>query len=460
MRGLGTFRTELRFDHDPGIHPAGPAVENRSMETKLAGTSLANAPANAMGELLRTDLFRFISGAALLGVAVLSRATASSELLWKISIAATEGGHWLAIPALIPAFPRSGQGVLGKIGGLFGLAAAALFVFPLYQAYQFNADLPGQLQTTFGREQRERGRFSEGLRQEPFVVGDILTAVPSRPMRMEERVFNTLDGEKLTLDVFRPGYEHGPLPGVLVIHGGSWQNGSSREFLQLNQYLAARDFVIFSINYRLAPKWKFPAGRDDVLSAIAYLKVYAKELGLDATRLALLGRSAGGQLALLAAYTAKDASIRGVVSIYGPSDLRYGYEHPANKGLIDTRGVLESYLGGSPSSADEAYFSASPINFVTAQSPPTLLIHGLNDGHVSPEESERLTAKLSQASVKHVFVRLPWATHGCDYTFTGPCGQITTYAVEQFLERVMRAPLPVKEQAERLARNRTEPKRK
>ena len=413
-----------------------------------------------MSELFRTDLFRLISGAALLAVAALTRVSAPSELLWKISMAATEGGHWLALPALYPALPRSGQGLLGKIGGLLGLAAAALFVLPLYQAYQFNADLPGQLQMTFGREQRERGRYSEGLRQEPFVVADILASVPSRPIRIEERVFGTLDGEKLTLDVFRPGYEHGPLPGVLVVHGGSWQSGSSREFIQLNQYLAARDFIVFSINYRLAPKWKFPAGRDDVLSAIAYLKVYAKDLGFDGTRLALLGRSSGGQLALLAAYTANDPSIRGVVSVYGPTDLRYGYEHPAKKDLIDTRGVLESYLGGPPASADEAYFAASPINFVSPQSPPTLLIHGLNDGHVSPEESERLNTKLTQSSVKHVFVRLPWAAHGCDWSFKGPCGQITTYAVEQFLERVMRTAPVAKDQTERLARNRAAEQRR
>jgi acetyl esterase/lipase len=407
-----------------------------------------------MSELLRSDLFRFIAGGVMLAVAALTRMPAPTDLLWRISIAATEGGHWLALPALFPAFPRSGQSFIGKLGGLFGLAAAALFVLPLYQAHQLNADLPSQLETTFGAERRERGRFSEGFRREPFVVADILTSVSSRAVRLEERVFNTLDGEKLTLDVFRPGYGHPPLPGVLVIHGGSWQSGSSREFLALNGYLAARDYLVFSINYRLAPKWKFPAGRDDVLSAIAYLKVYAKDLGFDPTRLALLGRSAGGQLALLAAYTANDPSIRGVISAYGPTDLRYGYEHPAGKSLIDTRGVLETYLGGSPDKADDAYFAASPINFVSPTSPPTLLIHGLNDGHVSPEESARLDAKLQQASVKHLFLRLPWATHGCDWSFKGPCGQITTYAVEQFLERVMKTAPPAKEQAVRLAENR------
>ena len=232
-----------------------------------------------------------------------------------------------------------------------------------------------------------------------------------------------------------------------MIHGGSWQSGDSKEFIALNAYLAARDYVVVSINYRLAPKWKFPAGRDDVLSAIAYLKVYGHEFGLDPTRLALLGRSAGGQLALLAAYTANEPAIRGVISVYGPTDLKFGYERPASKGLLDTRGVLESYLGGPPAKADDAYFAASPINFVTASSPPTLLIHGLHDGHVSPEESERLEARLAQARVKNLFVRLPWATHACDWSFSGPCGQITTYATERFLERVMSTPpKPVKPQ--------------
>jgi acetyl esterase/lipase len=330
------------------------------------------------------------------------------------------------------------------------LAAAALFLLPLYHAHQMNNALPAQIDSSFGSDKRERGRFSEDPRREPFVVSEILTSVQSRPVRLEERAFSTTDGEKLTLDVFRPGYEHGPLPGVLVIHGGSWQNGNSREFVALNGYLAARDYLVFSVNYRLAPKWKFPAGRDDVLSAIAYLKVYAKDLGLDPMRLALVGRSAGGQLALLAAYTANEPAIRGVVSVYGPTDLRYGYDNPARKQLIDTRGVLEAYLGGSPAKADDAYFAASPINFVNQTSPPTLLIHGLHDGHVSPEESARLEAKLQQSTVKHLFLRLPWATHGCDWSFSGPCGQVTTYAIEHFLDRVMKAPAP-KDQNSRLA---------
>jgi acetyl esterase/lipase len=256
-------------------------------------------------------------------------------------------------------------------------------------------------------------------------------------VRFEERVFNTFNDEKLTLDIYRPSYEHKLLPGVIVVHGGTWQSGNNSEFVALNAYLAGRDYVVAAINYRLAPRWPFPAARDDVLSAIAYLKVYGPEIGLDPSRLALLGRSAGGQLALLAAYTAGEPAIRGVISIYGPTDLQFGYEHPAPSGLYDTRGSLEAYLGGPPAKASENYYAASPINFVTATSPPTLLIHGLLDDVVKPDQSERLESRLQQAGVKHLFVRLPWATHGCDKSFGGPCGQVATYAVERFLDGVM-----------------------
>ena len=108
--------------------------------------------------------------------------------------------------------------------------------------------------------------------------------------------------------------------------------------------------------------------------------------------------------------------------------------------------MLEAYLGGAPGATEEdTYFTASPINFVSASSPPTLLIHGLRDSVVSPAETARLASRLEQARVKHLFVGLPWATHGCDRSFGGPCGQIATYAIERFLDGVMTVrPAPAK----------------
>src|SRR5437879_1762954 len=107
-----------------------------------------------------------------------------------------------------------------------------------------------------------------------------------------------------------------------MVHGGGWQSGNSREFAALNRGLAGRGYLVAAINYRLAPQYKFPAALEDVRQAIAYLKTHAADLGLDGNRLVLLGRSAGGQLALLAGY-AGDPAVRGGIAFFAPPDLRF-----------------------------------------------------------------------------------------------------------------------------------------
>jgi acetyl esterase/lipase len=206
--------------------------------------------------------------------------------------------------------------------------------------------------------------------------------------------------------------------------------------MALNAYLASRDYVVVSPDYRVGSRWRFPASRDDVLSTIAYVQTHASELGIDPTRLVLVGRAEGAAVALLAAYTASEPAIRGVVSIHGSTDLKYEYEHPSSPSLRNTHGLLEAYLGGSPAKADDAYFAASPVNFVSPTSPPTLLIHGMRDETIRADQSARLDDKLREANVKHMYVGLPWATHACDRNFDGPCGQIVMYAVERFLDAV------------------------
>jgi acetyl esterase/lipase len=125
-----------------------------------------------------------------------------------------------------------------------------------------------------------------------------------------------------------------------------------------------------------------------------------------------------------------------VISFYGSSDLRYSYTHPQNPKVIDTRDILQAHLGGSPEQVPAAYDAASPINFVAPGIPPTLLIHGGRDELLSPMQSEMLDAKLTPTGQRHLYLRLPWATHGCDFNFSGPCGQMSTYAIERFLAAV------------------------
>jgi acetyl esterase/lipase len=385
-------------------------------------------------------ILKFLGGCIFLGLASLTVLPAPSHLMWGATLAVTEWGYWIAFLALLPLIPSKGASRIGKLGGLLSAGAIVLFVMPVVQARELNRQLPSLFGAQFGEERRTRTYASEDPRAEPMILPQLVHGASLPPVRFEERVFVTRDGQAMTLDIYQPAYQHGPLPGVVVVHGGNWQDSDNSEFLPLNSYLASHDFVVAAINYRLAPKWRFPAARDDVFAAIAHLKVHGGEFGLDPARLAILGRGAGGQLALLAAYTAGDPAIRGAISLYGPTDLRFGYEHPSPQHIVDSRSLLETYLGGPPSKAAEAYISASPISFVTAATPPTLLIHGMRDGVVSPEESARLETRLQAAGVKHLFVRLPWATHGCDRSFGGPCGQVATYAVERFLDAVMIAP--------------------
>ena len=386
------------------------------------------------------DFLRLFAGVALLAIASLTVLPTPNRFLWGASVAATEYGYWIALAALVPLIPTRKQTPPGRLGALLCLAAIPLLIFPVYRAHEVGADLQRTFEARFGPDRRVRARAAQDPRTEPLVLRDLVVPADVPAVRYEQRVFAEREDQKLSLDIYRPGYVHEPVPAVIVVHGGAWQRGDNTEFAGLNGYLASRDYVVATINYRLAPRWRFPAQRDDVFAAMAYVKTHAVELNVDPSRLVLLGRSEGGQLALLAAYTAGEPSIRGVISIYAPTDLRYAYEHPSSPSLMPTRTVLENFVGGPPARAEQAYFDASPINFVTATTPPTLLIHGLRDPVISADQSSRLDERLQKAGVKHVFVRLPWATHACDTSLVGPCGQIMTYAIERFVDAVTVAP--------------------
>jgi acetyl esterase/lipase len=270
--------------------------------------------------------------------------------------------------------------------------------------------------------------------------------------------FASPDGHPLRLDVYQPhsstqrepqanaASEH-LLPAVIVIHGGYWSGGTKSDFADYDRWIAAGGRVVFDVEYRLANNaQRFPAQLLDIKCAIAWVKNHSAQYHVDPAHLALLGRSAGGQLALLAAYTANDSnprpgsceaqesSVRAVISFYGPTDLAWDYTHPARPDVIDTPHVLENYLGGSPTSATQTYASASPIEHVSAQSPPTLFLHGGHDQLVRTENVERIIPKLTASGVPFTYVYLPWANHGFDYNFNGWSSQLAQAEISRFLD--------------------------
>ena len=121
--------------------------------------------------------------------------------------------------------------------------------------------------------------------------------------------YDVIEGETLTLDLYRPAFAEGSLPVVVVVHGGGWTSGDKRDLPDLNEYLASRGYVVASVQYRLAPQWPFPAQQRDVSAAINYVKNLADIHSLDPERLALIGRSSGGQIALLTSYTSDDPAL-------------------------------------------------------------------------------------------------------------------------------------------------------
>lgn len=309
------------------------------------------------------------------------------------------------------------------------LATVSLITFsiPLLLAYRMGKTLPLELASTLG------GR---PVRASVFSLTKVFSKTPLLPY--ETMMYSRAAGEQLTLDFYQ-SRRHGKRPCIVVIHGGSWRGGNSQQLPELNSELARQGFHVASVNYRLAPKYKSPAPIEDIDAAIRFLKKYSRELKIDTSNFILLGRSAGAQLALVAAYTLPTENIRGVINFYGPTDMVFGYSEPANPYVMDSRQVLEDFLGPY-SKVPQNYVSSSPVEVVSRsqKSVPTLIIHGRNDALVSIEHGERLQRKLAAAHIPHFMLTLPWATHGCDYTLNGPSGQLTTFAVEYFAKAVVK----------------------
>lgn len=358
-----------------------------------------------------------------------------SYFLWESSIVAGEMGHWLAIIGVLLLLP-GWKTTLGKVSTVFALAGTLLVLSPVARGLAVSRDLPQKLRVAFGPT-LPRSLPGAMPRDKPISFLTLFRKPLSREVAKATMTYVMRDGKPLQVDLYRRDQTLPPAPLVIAIHGGSWRSGNRGELSALNYYLASRGYVVASPGYRFAPQYPHPAASQDIDALISYLKTSAAKLGIDSTRIVLLGRSAGAELALIAGYTRHDPSIRGVVDFYGPTDQKWGWENPADPRVYSSETTLRAFLNGTPATVPDAYRTSSPINFVGAKV-PTLMIHGRLDPLVSVRQSARLDSAISADGGKHLFVELPWGTHGCDYFFNGPCGQISTYAIERFVAAVTR----------------------
>ncbi len=370
--------------------------------------------------MLRLFLLLLAAVFAALGALTVFRSPDWSN--WKLALLAGEFGHGLAVVSFALAITawclRAGHGTVSGVTVVVSVVAAGLLLKPTVEARRIAATLPNEMVKTFGGVAPVRTAFS---------VGNYFKSAP-KPVSVETREF----APGLKLDFYR-AVNRTAAPCVIVIHGGGWDSGDREQLPEFNHWLAHLGYAVAAIDYRLAPKFIWPAQRDDTLAAMAYVKAHAAELGVDATRLVLFGRSAGGQIASAVAYGSADPAIRGLVSFYAPHDMFFAYTYAREDDVLKSPALMRQYLGGPPAAAKANYESASGHQHARRGSLPTLMVHGTIDTLVWYRHSERLDGRLTAAQVPHAYVALPWATHAFEFNLAGPSAQLATYALEHFL---------------------------
>jgi acetyl esterase/lipase len=274
--------------------------------------------------------------------------------------------------------------------------------------------IPPEIHRTFGQTHRTD------------LWGPLLYLARIRVRKTQDIVFAAPDGQPLRLDRYEPEQGDGPRPAVIVVHGGAWFQGdkSLYAFGLHDRWLAAQGYAVFDVQYRLSGRW--PAPLDDVRAAIRWVRANAAHLRVDPQRIAVMGRSAGAHLALMAAYTAPpEEQVQAVVVSYPPVDLRLWPVEPG--------GAIERLIGGLPKDLPDVYQDAAPITHIRPGLPPTLIIHGQRDRLVSPAHSELLANHLRAAGMTTVLLRIPWGRHGVDSLIVGLTGPMIQYDVDRFL---------------------------
>ena len=244
-----------------------------------------------------------------------------------------------------------------------------------------------------------------------FCLGRNMKIQQGRVSIKEGIVIGEGGGRSLEADIFLPPLEEKNRPAVLFIHGGGWIEGDRSQLRGYGILLARLGFVCMCNSYRLSNESIWPAQIQDVNCAIRYLRTNATDLGLDPNRIGVSGNSAGGHLSLMAAATNYDqifegeggsnkvsSEIKAVCAIYPPTTIRQ----------LEMLNPLENaflMLMGKEAKKED-FDKASPLNYVTEDYPPCMLIHGSTDSVVRLKDSTKFYEKLiefNRPASLHIF---------------------------------------------------------
>lgn len=233
---------------------------------------------------------------------------------------------------------------------------------------------------------------------------------------------------KQRVDVYLPKKRNSdkPLPVVAMIHGGGWVNGDRIGYGALGIQLARTgDYAAVAVGYRLSKEAHWPAQVHDCKAAIRWIRAHAKELNLDADKIAVWGSSAGGHLSSLLGTSGDVKELEGdlgpntsfssrvqcVVNLCGPEDFTQAMMFDKEGLPIWKDDAVSRLLGGNASDRPAEAKAASPVTHVTQDDPPFITFHGTQDQRVAFRHAETIHAALKKAGVVSLLVPITGGGH-------------------------------------------------
>lgn len=238
--------------------------------------------------------------------------------------------------------------------------------------------------------------------------------------------YSSVDSEAVKLDLYFPAETcTGKHPLIIKIHGGAFKGGD--KYPTVTKFLTDACYVVASLNYRMSGEAVFPAGNQDVKSAVRWLRANADKYDLDSENFGAMGGSAGGYFASFLGTTGdtKDfdigdnleysSSVQAIVDEFGLVNFSTLTEDRIGAGFpVDSTNSVESkYIGCDINSSICANaVVASPASYISKEDSPFLILHGAKDKTIPIKQSQDFHVKLQTANISSTFITLPNAGHG------------------------------------------------
>lgn len=298
-------------------------------------------------------------------------------------------------------------------------------------------ELPERLRPNFERVDTDKDGFISRTEHQA-VVGRSKQARPAPgqrpvPAGVEAKLdlaYAETDNPRQKLDLYLPKLRktEKPLPVIVFIHGGGWRGGDKAGGIgNVGRYVASGEYAGVSVGYRLTNEAQWPAQIHDCKAAIRWVKAHAAEHGLDASKIAVWGTSAGGHLVsmlgtsgdvkelegTLGKHLDQDSKVTCVVNFFGPENFLTMVRQPSTIDRTQGKDYPEALLLGGPVPEREAVAKeASPVTHVSSGDAAFFTAHGTKDPLVPYAQGEEIHAALTKAGVPSILQEMTDGGHG------------------------------------------------